>query len=672
MLTDEAALHAARKEFRKRLSAEGGDPAIEWLDQAQSADLADLLAADWLLAEGDGGRARPRLQALVTRGGEGAWLGRSALALLDGDPATAAREAQQGDRQAGFQALAANHQGRALFNLGQIEAAGVCFRRAVESDALDPHAWHNLGHWLRATSKLTQAIDAYGRALALVETYRSARLNRGITQALLEQSAAALADFDALLARDPEDIEARLNAGIARHALGRLDEAEADFRRIVATHPDHAQAWTCLGVLLNERLQHEQAREALEKALALDPTDVDARRELANLHEKANRLDLAENVLAPMADRVRHDPGVAIDLARLKRRRGQVEDALSLLAAIDARRLPHRLAIEYHYELGRALDRAGRHGPAFEAFTQANRLAAASPRRAMIDPEAFPRELAGLRAWLERGAPGAPPSARDPDQGADLCFMIGFPRSGTTLLDTILNALSGVRTLDEQPTFEQARRVVEADGLSYWMRREPWTGAEVAAFRRRYREVVARRLGPGPSGRIVDKLPLRMIHAPLLAQVFPEARFVFSLRHPADVVLSNFMQHYAPNEAFVHFDTLAGTVRIYAAVMSLWPQILTKLEGRVRVVRYEQLVDRPEDELRALCDFIGVSFDPNALDPSRRLEDRERVRTNSYEQVAEPIYRRSVERWRHYAPALQRHYDELAPFLDLFGYRMAG
>ena len=137
--------------------------------------------------------------------------------------------------------------------------------------------------------RLEAALEAYGRALDRAPGLRAARFNRGITHALAERPDAALADFEALVERDAGDVDAQLNAGLARQALGELEAAEADYRAVLERAPEHPLAWTYLGVLLNERLQTGAAVEALEKALALDPNEVDARRELANVFEKAKR-----------------------------------------------------------------------------------------------------------------------------------------------------------------------------------------------------------------------------------------------------------------------------------------------------------------------------------------------------------------------------------------------
>lgn len=651
-------------EARQLLARGRTEQALSMLHGATSEDAAAELR-DWWLAEGRPDRADAIVRRLAAYDSPQGWVSRSAQALLQGDLPRAVDAAQTAQRMDPGCAAAYGHLGRALFNAGRLADAERCFEEAARRDPESPVAAYNLGHLRRAMGRLEAALEAYGRALDRAPGLRAARFNRGITHALAERPDAALADFEALVERDAGDVDAQLNAGLARQALGELEAAEADYRAVLERAPEHPLAWTYLGVLLNERLQTGAAVEALEKALALDPNEVDARRELANVFEKANRLEQAETALRPALPLAREHPGVAIDAARLKRRRGDIAGALELLDPIDPRGLPERMALEFHFEHATALDRADRYGPALEAYAAANAKAAAGSRRARVDAGAFPREVEGIAAWLARGAPGMAQG----EGGHDLCFMIGFPRCGTTLLDTILNAAEGVATLDEQPTFERARTVLEERG-PYWERDDPIEDAKAEAFRAAYRRAVNEALQGRSATLVIDKLPLRVIHAPLLARAFPEARFVFSLRHPADVVLSNFMQHYVPNEAYVHFDTLDETVATYVRVMDLWTKIRPMIEGRTHVVRYEDLVDDPEAEVASACRFLGIDFDPAMLDSELRLANRERVRTNSYEQVAERIYRRSAGRWQNYRDALMPYRDRLQPFLDEFGYSM--
>jgi len=307
-----------------------------------------------------------------------------------------------------------------------------------------------------------------------------------------------------------------------------------------------------------------------------------------------------------------------------------------------------------------------------DALQQGNALAALSPRRRAIDRAAFPRRIGQLAQWLERGAPGALPQPQDPPWPYPFrpAFLVGFPRSGTTLLDTMLDIHPQIASIEEQPTLEAVSdRLLDArggypDGLA---RLSPDALAEA---HRAYREAVQPWLPDGFRGVLLDKLPLRLLRAPLILRLWPQAPILFALRHPCDVVLSNVMQQFRPNEAFVHFDTLEHAARIYDQVLRTWRHARETLPLRVHEVRYEALVQAPDVVLAQACAALGLDMRPEMLDSARRLQGRGRIQTNSYQQVAEPVYQRAAGRWQRYRRWFEPVLPLLAPHVEWLGYSL--
>ena len=263
--------------------------------------------------------------------------------------------------------------------------------------------------------------------------------------------------------------------------------------------------------------------------------------------------------------------------------------------------------------------------------------------------------MPGAGQWLDRGAPGAFPTADDPqaDSGADLCFLVGFPRSGTTLLDTMLDAHPEVASIEELPTLEVVVDVLRDMAGGYPAALEHLDSAQLPHLRALYRAEVQRHL-EGRSARLVlDKLPLRLLHSGLICRLFPDARIVFALRHPCDVVLSNFMQAYAENEAFIHFDTLSQQRSHVCAHDGLVAKGRSLLPLNLHYTRYEAVDCRPARRDGVAC-VISSGIEPvAAMFDARRAGRRAPVRTTSYQQVAEPVYQRSAGRWVNYREQLQ-------------------
>ena len=570
-------------------------------------------------------------------------------------------------------APAHNHLGRALFNMRQPAAASAAFVHAVR---LNPHyaeAWHNLAHTLRDARDFEQAERNYGHALRLRPAYRSALLNLGIVRTALGKSGQALQHFLAALALDPTHADAHFNAGLCQHLLRQYDAAADSYQRAIELDPGNPRAYLQLGRLHNETLDADNALQQFRKALDLNPRDPEAWAEIAIVYEQTNRLeDAARAVTAGLAV-APEDPGLQLEQAKLARREGDADASLRYLRAIDYARLHPRLNQQFQYELGWSLDRAGEFADALAAFEKGNALASRSPRALNTDMHAFDRLLDSIDAWLRQDLPTAPPAVpddADEDDGDDLCFLLGFPRSGTTLLDVMLDGHADVVSIEEQPTIESLARALASHPSGYPAALDRLDRSARDALRRQYRDSVLALLNDDvrKPRLVVDKMPIRTVHAAFIQRLFPRARFLFALRHPCDVVLSNTMQQYAANEVFVHFYTLAESVRIYDRVLRIWKNTLARMNLRHAYVRYEQLIADPEHVLRETCAFLDLSWNEDLAKHQTNLQSRQRIATNSYHQVAEPIYTRAVGRWLGYREALTEYLPVLRPHAEYFGY----
>ena len=567
-------------------------------------------------------------------------------------------------------ATAHHHAGRALHNLGRRAEALAALRLAVQLRPDYAEAWYSLAHALRASNRLEDAVAAYRACLQRLPTLRAALLNLGITLSAADHADAALQPLDRLLDLDPQALDAWINKGLCLHVLGRIDAARRCYGEALARDPRHPQAHFYLGCLLNEQGNSTEARAHLEAALRATPDDPDVLTELAGLAEQGNELDVAvHHVACGLAVAPEH-PGLLLEAARLARREGRIDEARERLDRMEPDALPARVAQQYWFERALMHDRGDEVEEAIGALERGNALASLSPRRRGIDRSAFPRRIEEVAEWLGEGARGAQPDPVDPSwKGAFRpAFLVGFPRSGTTLLDTLLDAHDGVASIEEHATLEAVSDVLFTRRGGYPKGMRELDPAAVARAHRLYAEAVRPWLPPGFRGLLLDKLPLRLLRVPLIARVLPNAPILFAQRHPCDVVLSNVMQQFRPNEAFVHFDSVESAARIYDRVMRVWRSIVETLPLRLHSLRYESLVASPEIELAAVCRFLEIPFDSRVLDPATRLAARGRVQTNSYQQVAEPVYRRAAGRWRRYERWLQPVMPVLQPHIDWLGY----
>jgi len=479
--------------------------------------------------------------------------------------------------------------------------------------------------------------------------------------------AAAERGYRAALKAAPNDANANHFLAILYYQAGRAEEAVGHFRRALATAPGAFQTWHDLGIALQSLGRDDEAVAAYEKVLALRPGHAETLGHFARLHEERNRLDEARAAVARGLAAAHDDPVINLIAARLERRDGNPEIARARLASFANAGAPEPVREKIEYELGRLCDLTGAYEAALDHFAEANRLAARKASARLADKNRYLALIEALRArftpeWIATWTPAPPLAGR-----ATPVFQVGFPRSGTTLLDQILNSHPGIRTVEERPAVDALVRAVAALPGGFPDALATLTPDQFAAVRSEYFAVLDRTAPPG-EGIVVDKLPLNLVQAGPILRIFPEARFVLSLRHPCDVCLSCFMQDFAMSTAMANFFTLEDAANLYDKAMSLWLHYEAVLPMRVQRVRYEDLTSNLEGAVRPLLDFLGLEWDERMREFTKTASSRERIATPSYHQVAQPIYQRARYRWARYGKRLDPVAQRLAPYIARFGY----
>jgi len=584
---------------------------------------------------------------------------------LAGDWAGAAAACREALAMAPAHAPAHNHLARALHNLGQLGAARAEFERAVHADPRYPEAWHNLGHALRAANQLERACEALEHALAISPGYRSARLNLGITLHALGQPVRALECFEALLAQNRDDVEAMVNAGLCLEQTGQGGKARQRLERALELVPNHQWAQYYLGALLHQHGDLPGARTALEHALRLRPNDDDAWASLCAVHTEAGDEDAARTALAKGLAASPDHAGLNIEAARRERRRGDGLGAETRLRRIDPATLAPMVRERYFHELGCVLDRNARHDAAFEAFMQGNALAAQASHWRGSQPGAIFQAIHDVSAWLDAGALGMDGvDDGDGDQGADLCFVVGFPRSEHPQFEHVMAAHPAVSLLRGRGTLDTLVSTLKGLPGGYPSSIARLDRSDRVALRRMYRLALTRE--GAVAGRLVlDQAPLRLVHAGLLQALFPKARLLLSLRHPCDAVLDNFI-HAAPGDAAANFHTLAGAVRLYDATLALWDKLQRRLVLPVAELRHEDVAMAPETALAGTCRFLGIAWDPALLDAVAADAP-----ANATMRSPASAARRTVPHWQRYRTPLQPFLHTLGEHALRLGYDVA-
>ncbi|MGH6949864.1 MAG: tetratricopeptide repeat-containing sulfotransferase family protein, partial [Vitreimonas sp.] len=408
---------------------------------------------------------------------------------------------------------------------------------------------------------------------------------------------------------------------------------------------------------------------AYERALAISRRDPAAHAALAQeyerLHDLARARTHAEQALA--GDPANEIAGLALAQALLREKDFAGAEAAALPVAKRAGGFQANQAIAWGV-VGEARDRLDDAAGAFAAFTAANRILREqhghllSATHLLYHPAGLARmtQLVGdtdVAAW-----PAPPASFATPAP----VFLVGFPRSGTTLLDQILSSHSRIVCIEEREHFAEALGEVirDADKLA---RFGMLSAEEIETARAEYwRRVRAENTLP-PDVLLVDKLPLNIVVLPLIKRVFPDAKVIFALRDPRDVILSCCQQRFGMNAAMAQFLELSSAAAYYDAIMTLFDVCRQRLALDLHEVRYEDVVADLESAARALAAFLDLDYEAGMLDFNATALKRD-INTPSARQVIQPLYNRSIGRWRRYGEQLEPVLPILTPWVERFGY----
>ncbi len=558
--------------------------------------------------------------------------------------------------------------GEAYRALQAFDQAITAYQRALALNSDLPVTLFSLGNVYQAQGQLEQAIEAFERALTFNPDAPEIYNNIGVTRQAQGRLDQAIVAFERARAINPEIPASHYNLGNALQAQGKLDQAIIAYERALSLNPDAPETYNNIGVIRQAQGKPEQAIAAYQQALALEPDHIGTLGNLADMYERSNRLDDARSTatrgLALCAD----DALLNLTAATCERHEGRVQEAIARLVKINLSDLKPSTAATINYELGKLYNRSGDHARAFAHFSEGNRLLSHTARQRDVDKGTARDEIDTLDAQLTEGWVSAWSAGAHSVDAESPVFFIGFPRSGTTLLEQVLSSHPRLQTLEEKGTVSEVVNLLAALPGSYPSALATLSAENIAQLRRTYFQVVAQALDREPGCILIDKLPLNILKIPVIHRVFPHAKFIVSVRHPCDVCLSCFMQSFELNPAMANFLTLEDTTAFYIKVMALWQKCLRVLPLDYHLVRYEDLVERFEHETRRVLEFIGVGWDEAVLGYAEHARRRETIATPSYHEVTEPIFQRAKYRWRHYAKELEPYMHRLAPYIEYFAY----
>lgn len=482
----------------------------------------------------------------------------------------------------------------------------------------------------------------------------------------------SIALFEATANRYPQNLVALVDGSRALGARFEIGRAEVFLDRLRELARKRPGILHLAGQSYRMIFRPEKAMECFRAAVQAGGEIPDTYLELAILSERRHRLEEAESLISECRRLAPDYLEARLFHARLWRRTGREAEAESLLRDLAGSDSAHPfLRSQAWAEVAQMLDRRGEYHAAMEAMLRAKSLLLPRAGPILRESELVLGHLGRLAASLTAGHFRRWAESQ-PEPAERVAVLTSFPRSGTTLLEQMLDAHSDLVSSDEREAF--ARDIFPALWLG------PSTPAptaealdavpaeRLARLRRRYLEYMAAALNEPIAGRLhLDKNPPMTLVLPGFLRLFPEAKLLIALRDPRDVVLSCFMQHLPLNPNSVCFLTLEHAARRYAHDLAVWREFRKIVASPWLEVRYENVVDHQEAEARRALAFLGLPWEKGVLEYRARLGAKA-VGSPTYHDVAQPVYRRAVGRWEHYREFLEPILPILEPSLRAFGY----
>ena len=430
-----------------------------------------------------------------------------------------------------------------------------------------------------------------------------------------------------------------------------------------------AAGWHCLNFS-----QPALARSYFERALKKNPDEVETLCPLAGICEREGLLDDAEALATRAARLAPNSKAARLVQAKVLRRRQRLEEAEKVLRRVVGQHDPNPwIAAQIGYELGINLDGQARYDDAMAAFLDAKKIlrpsteenyATHQAKQQYFLAEAHKATREKLKAFCDDAVSLQPSHS--------LAFLVGHPRSGTTLMEQVLDSHNAVISLEETKIFDT--EIYSPLTLDDPKRQEiacleKLPLEQISQLRENYFTKAALLLHEPIGNRLfMDKNPMLITRMLVITRIFPEAKFIVALRDPRDVCISSFMQAMVPATANLAWLDLGRTVEQYAAIMTFWLTLRNKITAPWMEVRYENLLTNLESTARCVLEGLGLDWDPGVLNYNKNAT-KKIIRSPTYADVTKPVYTTSQGRWRNYHKFLEPHLARLEPFIKAFGYQ---
>ena len=436
------------------------------------------------------------------------------------------------------------------------------------------------------------------------------------------------------------------NLAILEATMGNLLEAEKNFQYVIDINPNYVEAYVSLGEIKNDLSKINEAETFFLKSLEIKKDFVNGYSSLFRFYEKTNNLiklkeQLNINESNPLIknELLMYRARVFFREKNFSKAKELIDEvALNWVEKTDANTRLNFWSFKAFIE-----EKSQNFNEAFDAFTKSQlntkyeKCNKTEFKNYIINYE---KNLNNKNFFLKRDS-----FFKEKNK---VCFLIGFPRSGTTLLDTVLRSHPEIDVIEEKPIIYSLEKIIKNQFRYQLEEIYKLNEIQVEKLRKNYLENILKLSDKKDSQIIVDKFPLQTVSLPLINFIFPKAKIIFAHRHPYDTILSCFQQSFEPNNAMANFRSLRESSEIYNLSMKMWVRYKQDLNLNYTMSKYESLINNFEIHTKKIMNFLEIEWDSSIKNYRETALSRQKINTPSSSQVVQPIYKSSIAKWENY------------------------
>ena len=524
--------------------------------------------------------------------------------------------------------------GLVQFQLGEIENAQISIRKAIEINPNFAMAYNNLGLVSQKLGEFDKALNYFQKSIEL----------------------------------EPNIIDPYNNLGLFFYRQGKFEEAKNYFLKIIKINNNFIPAYLNLGNVHKNIGEIEKSQNYYEQILKINPNYFEAYNNLMDLFERTNQNEKLEKTISEANIKFNNNFVIQLFYGKYLYKLEKYSKAIEILEKIKFSENQLNREESKCLILAKSYEKIGNYEKSFEYFKITNNINKSvknkninknNTLKIINERVNFLKEINNTK-WIS-------PNIENSDEKP--IFMVGFPRSGTTLLDTILRSHPLIDVIEEKPNITNLIKSISKFTNNKIENIKNIKNEEIKELRMSYFKDRDKYINDKNNSKIyIDKMPLNIVHIAEIIRVFPNAKFIVSIRHPHDCVLSCYMQSFKLNDAMSNFLDIKDASNLYHQVMSLWTKYIEIFDFEHHEIKYEHIVSNFDETVKKVLNFLELDWSNNVLDFYKTAEKRTLISTPSYDQVNKPIYSKSVFKWKNYEKNLSEVIPILKPWLEKFKY----